>query len=260
MGTKQYAFNSTARLSANFVVSEFRCKCGKAHTTLVSSELVNGLQQLIGKLGATKAIITSGYRCSAHDRTVGGNGAGQHTLGTAADVIFYDATGKAIDTKFIACKAQDLGFNGIGRISATAIHLDVRTSNRWYGDETVPGGTANSVTTDFYSYYGITRDSKANADIKELQRILNGKGAQLTVDGIVGPNTLKAAKKYIIEKGDKGELTKWLQKRLNSEGFNCGTPDGVAGEKTMAAINAWQKAKKLGIGYLGGSDWDILLK
>lgn len=252
-----YKYNSCKQLSANFCVSEFRCKCGKAHDIVIDSRLITGLQQLVGALGASKAIITSGYRCPAHDIAVGGNGSGQHTKGTAADVIFYDRSGYPISTKLVACKAQDLGFGGIANIDRTYhyIHLDVRTSNRWYGDEVK--GTSNSVTNDFYSYYGISR---VRSDIKALQQALNAEGEKLAVDGILGEKTLKAAKKRIIDNGSKGEVVKWVQQRLTDKGFVCGKIDGIAGSVTMKAINAWQKARNLGVGYFGGGDWDIFLK
>lgn len=253
---KTYSYGSNVRLSPNFVSSEFRCKCGKNHSTLISTELVNGLQKLISVLGASKAIITSGYRCPAHDRAVGGNGAGQHTKGTAADVIFYDKQGKAISSKLVSCKAQDLGFGGIANIDSSYkyTHLDVRTSGRWYGDEVK--GTSSSVTSDFYKYYGITRSDSV---IKSLQTALNTLGYKLAVDGILGEKTLSAARRCVIDKGTKNAVVKWLQERLNTLGFNCGAADGIAGDKTMNAIYAWQKANGLGIGYFGGSDINVLL-
>lgn len=259
MGVRTYSYYSNEKLSTSFVVSEFRCKCGKAHNILVSTELVEKLEALKKILNASKVIITSGYRCSAHDIAVKGNGRGQHTKGTAADCIFYDKSGKPISTKLIACKAQDLGFNGIGNIdsSYTAIHLDVRTGSKWYGDEVK--GTSSSVTNDYYSYYGIKNET-APSDTKELQQILNNKGAKLDVDGIVGPKTISAVKKFIIEKGDRGDLTKWVQKHLNNLGYNCGAPDGIAGENTMKAIYKWQADNHLGQGYLGGSDWNVFIK
>ena len=256
MSVKTYPYTSTERLTANFVVSEFRCKCGRGHDTLLSTELVGKLQQLISVLGASKAIITSGYRCSAHDKAVKGTGYGQHTKGLAADVKFYDRSGKIISTKIVACKAQDLGFTGIANIDKTytSIHLDVRTSGKWYGDEVK--GTSSSVTSDFYAYYGISRSSET---VRELQTILNDKGASLSVDGIAGAKTLAAVKKYIIGKGDSGALTKWVQQRLNALGYDCGTPDGIAGDKTMSAIYKWQSDHNLGQGYLGGSDWNVFI-
>ena len=257
MAVKPYLYSTNLRLSSNFVTSEFRCKCGKAHSTLISTELVNGLQRLVDVLGASKAIITSGYRCPAHDRAVGGNGAGQHTKGKAADVIFYDKQGKAISSKVVSCKAQDLGFGGIANIDSSYqyTHLDIRTSGKWYGDETK--GTSNSVTNDFYAYYGISR---SDSDIKALQKALNTLGYKLAVDGILGNKTLTAARKCIVDKGSRGEVVKWLQNRLNALGFNCGAADGIAGDKTMNAIHKWQSANSVGVGYFGGSDWNIMLK
>lgn len=261
MAVKTYLYNTNLRLSPNFVVSEFRCKCGKAHSTLISTELVNGLQRLVGVLGASKAIITSGYRCSAHDKAVGGNGYGMHTRGLAADVIFYDKSGKPISSKLVSCKAQDLGFHGIanindlprGRSSYTYTHLDVG-ERKWYGDEVK--GTSSSVTTDFYKYYGISR---SDSDIKALQTALNTLGYRLAVDGILGDKTLTAARKCIIDKGTRNEVVRWVQNRLNALGFNCGAADGIAGDKTMNAIHKWQSANGVGVGYFGGSDWNIML-
>lgn len=255
MAVKTYLYSTNLRLSNNFVTSEFRCKCGKAHSTLISTELVNGLQRLVDVLGASKAIITSGYRCSNHDKAVGGSGYGMHTRGLAADVIFYDKAGKPISSKLVSCKAQDLGFHGIANIdkSYRYTHLDVG-ERKWYGDEVK--GTSSPVTTDFYSYYGIKRTDDA---IKTLQKALNAIGHSLIVDGILGDKTLAAARAHSIDTGDRGELVKWLQGRLNALGHNCGAVDGIAGSKTMAAIKAWQKAHKLGQGYFGGSDWNILL-
>lgn len=102
--------------------------------------------------------------------------------------------------------------------------------------------------------------ANTKADIKGLQRILNNGGANLVVDGIVGNKTLSAVKKYTVELNDKGNLIKWVQERLNQLGYNAGYADGFAEQPTMDAIYKWQKANGLGVGYLGGSDWDVLLK
>lgn len=256
-----YSYNSTNQLSEHFNVREFRCKCGKNHTTLVDSRLIDKLERLYSSLGAVKGIITSGYRCSDHDKAVGGNGYGQHTKGTACDIVFYGKNGKPISSKIVSCKAQDLGFSGIANITKDYIytHLDVRTTGTYKGNEVV---SLNSVTNDFYKYYNISQhdfSGSKSGEIEELQQILNDKGAKLTVDGIAGEKTLSAVKRYIIDNGDKGNLTKWVQKRLNNLGFDCGTADGIAGKKTMNAIAEFQKANKLGVGYLGGGDWYYLI-
>ena len=43
---------------------------------------------------------------------------------------------------------------------------------------------------------------------------------------------------------DKGTVKK-VQQALNNAGYNCGTPDGIAGKKTYAAISSYQKDKGL---------------
>lgn len=254
MSIKTFACTAKDRLTANFLVSEYRCHCGKSHDTILDTALSEKVQLLMAAIGAVKAIVSSGYRCAYWDKHVGGTGYGMHTRGLAGDYIFYDQDGAVIRPEIIACKAQDLGFNGIGKIDSQAIHLDIGP-RRWWGDETVPGGTTGSVTTDYYRYYGIKR----SGHISELQTLLNAKGHKLAVDNIIGPKTLAAVKSYTIEQGDRGELVRWVQIRLKALGYDCGAADGIAGPVTMAAIAAWQRAHRLGEGYLGGGDWDVLL-
>jgi hypothetical protein len=95
---------------------------------------------------------------------------------------------------------------------------------------------------------------KYDAQIKELQQILNVGGAGLVIDGIAGDKTFQACKKYTVRKGDTGNLIKWVQKRLGV------SADGIAGEKTFQAIYAFQKKNGLGVGYLGGDDWKYLIR
>ena len=106
----------------------------------------------------------------------------------------------------------------------------------------------------------VVTPTKPKADITGLQKILNIGGAGLVVDGILGPKTLAAVKKYTVRQGDTGNLIKWVQARLNQLGYSCGTADGIAGALTMSAIARFQSDNKLGVGYLGGTDWDYLLK
>lgn len=259
----QFAYDANKQLSEHFNTKEFRCKCGKQHIVKVSVDLIKKLEALYSALEARKAIITSGYRCPTHDSKYG-SGKGQHTTGNACDIIFYDRKGQPISSKIVSCKAQDLGFGGIANITKEYIytHLDVRTTNFYRGDETKGN---NSVTTDFYRYYGIAKSmldwsGKTDKKIAELQEILNRKGAKLTVDGIAGDKTYNAVRAYTIEKGDSGELTKWTQQRLTALGYYVGLVDGICGEKTLKGIAEFQKDNKLGVGYLGGGDWYYLIK
>lgn len=151
--SKTYEYSDNTQLSPHFNISEFRCKCGKEHETLNNPELIEKLEKLFTALNCSKIIVTSGYRCVAHDKNVGGSGTGQHTLGNAADICCYGQDGQPISSKVVCCKAQDIGFRGIANITAAYIytHVDVRPNGKWYGDE-VHGN--NTVTDDFYKYFG----------------------------------------------------------------------------------------------------------
>ena len=152
-------YDDNTQLTAHFNAHEFKCKCGQPHDYELSDKLVSMLEQLYEKLNCSKIIVTSGYRCTKHDKTVGGSGTGQHTKGTAADICCYGQDGKPISSKVVCCTAQDLGFGGIANITSEYIytHVDVRTGYRWLGDETVNN---NTVTDDFYKYFGISKTDK----------------------------------------------------------------------------------------------------
>lgn len=169
---KTFKYTDNTQMSTHFNSSEFRCKCGQVHDYIIDTTLVDKLEELYSVLGASKGIISSGYRCPTHDRAVGGNGSGQHTKGTACDIIFYDKDNKPISSKIVSCKAQDLGFGGIANINTayTYTHLDVRSGYKYYGNEIY--GT-NTVTNNFYTYYGITKDNTSDK-IDVLYRVYSG--------------------------------------------------------------------------------------
>ena len=150
---KTYGYTDNTQLSPHFNAQEFRCKCGKEHDFQIDDELITKLETLFSTLNCSKIIVTSGFRCAAHDKAVKGSGTGQHTLGKAADICCYGQDGQPISSKTVCCKAQDTGFTGIANITAAYIytHVDVRSGGKWYGDE-VHGNS--SVTDDFYKYFG----------------------------------------------------------------------------------------------------------
>ena len=162
-----YQFDDKTQLSAHFNVQEFKCQCGKSHDILIDNGLIDKLEQLYAALNCSKIIVTSGYRCSEHDKAVGGTSSGQHTKGTAADVCCYGQDGQPISSKTVCCKAQDLGFGGIANITTSYqyTHLDVRTGYRWLGDETKGNDT---VTDDFYKYFGIKKTAETTSVLKGI--------------------------------------------------------------------------------------------
>ena len=155
---KHYAYNDKTQLSKHFNVQEFKCKCGKQHDIVINTRLVAGLEKLFEKFNCSMIIVNSGYRCPEYDIHMNGF-AGKHSVGDAADVVFYDKNKAVISTKKISCAAQDMGdiFGGIANINKTytAIHLDVRQDYKWLGNEIISN---NTVTNDFYSYYGLSKE------------------------------------------------------------------------------------------------------
>lgn len=171
-------YNSSTQLSTHFNASEFQCKCGKSHEFEVNTELLAKLELLHSNLNCSKIIVNSGYRCAAHDKNVGGSGSGQHTKGTAADIVCYDCNGKVISSKIVCCMAQDLGFTGIANIDAsyTATHVDVRTVGTWYGDEVKSN---NTETTNFYEYFNLTKEN-----VYKFSTLSTKHTVEMIIDGI----------------------------------------------------------------------------
>ena len=191
MAVNTYKNTDSTQLSAHFNVREFRCKCGGTHDILISSELIDKLEQLHAAFHCSKIIVTSGYRCPTHDKAVGGTGSGQHTKGTAADICCYAQDGSIISSKQVCCEAQDIGFTGIANIDSSYqyTHVDVRTGYPWYGDEVYGTGT---VTDDFYSYYGVSKQDNSvsntaksvakGVDVSEWQGNINW--SHVKTDGV----------------------------------------------------------------------------
>lgn len=208
MAVKSYKWNDKTQLSPHFNVQEFRCKCGGQHDILIAEELVEHLELLFVALDCSMITINSGHRCASHDKAVGGSGSGFHVSGQAADIRCYDKKRVLISSKLVSCYAQEVGFGGIANIDASYqnTHADVRPNGKWYGNECVT--TAYSVCTDFWKYYGITKESKKHPDLKI---------------------------------GDKGSDVLVMQSRLAVAGFlpekEC---DGIFGPKTEAALVYYQ--------------------
>lgn len=139
-----YKKSANVKLSDHFQVYEFASKSGSklySDVVKVHNKLVIILEALFKELDCSKMIVNSGYRTPEHDKAVGGSGAGQHTLGRAADVVCYGKDGKIIPAEKVCCKLEDMGgIYGIGYISPNAVHVDTRSkTSKWWGDETKPG-------------------------------------------------------------------------------------------------------------------------
>ena len=155
--SKVVSYNLTTQgnlyLSPHFQVKEF--KSPDSNTVKIDNRLIWILERLFTDLNCSKMIINSGYRTSAHDKKVGGSGTGYHTKGMAADIKPYDKSGKVISAKIVCQKLCDYGdVFGIGYISETAVHCDVRPKSCiWYGDETTGVSLIKSGYTSFDEYF-----------------------------------------------------------------------------------------------------------
>lgn len=140
------------KISDHFSLGEMRCKNG-ADLVLWMKELMAQLEDTRTYLGAT-VTINSGYRTEAYNKKIGGASSSQHCKGTAADVT-VKIDGNVVAAKLICCIAQDLGFKGIGYISERSVHLDMRESGTYKGDERY--GYGGNVNGDFYTYFKISK-------------------------------------------------------------------------------------------------------
>lgn len=149
-------------ISPHFVLLEMACKDG-SDKVLYSTELMSMLEKLRAYGGFT-IHINSGYRSPAYNRKIGGASKSQHTQGTAAD-ISVKKDGRNVSSRLICCLCQTLGFKGIGYISESAVHVDMRSSGLYRGDER-KGYSAN-VGGDFYRYFGVKKSEVEALKVRE---------------------------------------------------------------------------------------------
>ena len=85
--------------------------------------------------------------------------------------------------------------------------------------------------------------------------------ATAVTNGIQSDGSIPAAATMpLLKKGSQGEAVKKLQQTLNSKGYKL-TEDGDFGNKTEAAVKAFQKANGLEVdGEVGPMTWGVLIK
>lgn len=148
--TYSYKTDKNRALSEHFKVKEFRCKDGNDEI-LINTDLIASLENLFAKLGCDTMNIQSGYRTDTHSIKVGGYAGDQHTKGNAAD-IWCKKNGKKMSAKEICYALEELNHQGgVGYISDTNVHVDVRGQKIWFDE------TKNERTTEsWYNYFGVT--------------------------------------------------------------------------------------------------------
>jgi len=115
-------------LSKNFSRHEFACRC--CDRAEINQRLVDALQEL-RDLAGLPVRVTSGYRCSEHNRAIGGATRSQHLLGTAADISVRGMT--PTEMYLLAEDVEAFRNGGIGVYPDKGfIHVDVRDGRaRW---------------------------------------------------------------------------------------------------------------------------------
>lgn len=127
------------RLSEHFLTTEFECHCGKCVQQKIAKTLILKLEALRKALGRPLR-ITSGYRCTQHQKTLSNDKTfktakktSTHELGQAADlhVITKTPLGFSIATKKLR-RLLPTFFMAIGD-GVSWFHVDLRigTIRRW---------------------------------------------------------------------------------------------------------------------------------
>jgi uncharacterized protein YcbK (DUF882 family) len=115
-------------LSPNFSRHEFACKCGCGLDTADAETLV--MLETIRQHYGVPVTITSGCRCEAHNRAVGGSPDSQHVQCRAADIVVQGVEPGRVQAY---CKRIWPGKYGIGSYD-WGTHIDSRSEcARWSG-------------------------------------------------------------------------------------------------------------------------------
>lgn len=245
MAVKTYTKSSNTKLSTNFSVSEFACKgSGCCSTVKIDDQLVVYLQKIRDHFGKT-VTITSGYRCTTHNKNVGGATGSRHAKGQAADIVV-----SGVKPAEVAKYAESIGIKGIGLYETSKdgyfVHVDTRTTKSfWYGQaqayRSTFGGPSSTATNTTSNSTTATTSTSSSYTLKQFVIDIQ-KACGATVDGIAGPLTLTKTVTLSAKINASHAAVKAVQKRLIALGYTeVGTVDGKAGPKFTSAVIHFQK-------------------
>ena len=183
---KSYFKKEDQKLSENFMLREFHCKCSRCSSTVLDERLVEILQQLRDHF-QVPIRINSGYRCKEHNAEVGGVSNSAHMRGMAADIHV-----SGIAPKAVAQYAEQIGVGCVG-LYEDFVHIGSAEEKRfWLGHEGILvdtfGESAPKVTNVSLP---VVHKGMENAAVKALQALLG-----ITADGIFGANTDAAVRRF----------------------------------------------------------------
>lgn len=245
---KTFKKNVSENLSANFKSTEFDCHgTGCCSKTLIDEKLVEYLQKIREHFGKP-IIISSGYRCERHNKSVGGATASKHKQGMAADIMVTD-----VKPAEVAKYAESIGILGIGLYETEKdgyfVHIDTRINKSfWYGQDqryrsTFGGEAACKITVSRWQ----------NAAIKD-----GFKFPKYGADGAWGAECIAVAQKAICKKRigiyKFKNLTRIIQETVGV------AADGKFGNDTKNAVMKYQRANGLvADGAVGLNTWKKIL-
>lgn len=242
MGYKTYTKGKTVKLSTYFNSTEFDCHgSGCCSQTIVNEDLVTYLNKIREHFGKP-ITVTSGYRCPVHNKNVGGATGSRHTKGDAADIVV-----SGIAPAEVAKYAECIGILGIGLYETNSdghfVHIDTRsTKSFWYGQAQTPRTTFQTATSTGSSTNSggsstLLKRGDSGSAVKSLQEKLIALGYSCGVhgaDGDFGASTESAVRKFQSEHGltVDGIVGSQTLKALDSA---CGSGDKV--KVTASVLN-----------------------
>lgn len=114
------------KLSEHFSKKEFQCKHCNGIIN-IDPLLIAKLECLRSAMGNIPIIINSGYRCTIHNKNVGGATGSLHMRGKAADIRVNG------DMAELGKLADRIFSNGGVGLYRNFVHVDTGTSRRWFG-------------------------------------------------------------------------------------------------------------------------------
>lgn len=176
------------KLSANFRVREFACKCGCGRV-LVDEKLVAFLQRIRDHFGVS-VNITSGCRCAAHNAAVGGDPNSSHVQGMAADIVV-----KGVEPREVAKYAESIGVQRIG-LYDSFVHIGSGSQRLfWVNKNSNQVDTFGGRPSFDLTLTPLWRGDKGDR-VRAVQNLLRGEGYAIAVDGSYGPATENAVECY----------------------------------------------------------------
>ena len=213
MAVKEFKKSSQAKLSKDFKVKEFACKGnGCCEKVKIDTELAEYLQKIRDHFGVP-VVINSAYRCTLHNRVIGGASKSKHLSGMAADIAV-----KGIKPSEVAKYAESIGILGIGLYETASdgyfVHIDTRKNKSfWYSQKQIYRSTFGGALKKSYTgvfpklpVRGYLKKGDSGIQVMRLQRFLNWYGGyELSVDGEMGPLTVKSVKVFQKKEGLKSD-------------------------------------------------------